>query len=272
MPFDYGIQAQPMSDEEKLRGEKELLGLYLSDHPLNRIEADLAQLTDTQAVELTTELSGKEVRVGGLLRSLRRVVTRKGQIMAYAELEDLTGPIEVTFFPRAYEQLHRERLDEPDRVIVVQGRVEAARPPSSSRPAPAVDEELDSEEEVEQVAVVAEVAWAWDDPECAAVERHQTAHVDVPESGLEVVDELAALLAKHPGQDDVFLHFRVQGKEVTLEVGERFRVKAGPDLRGDLDAYFGRQVTRLETVRPRANANGNGRPDGRDGNGRPVSG
>jgi len=70
--------------------------------------------------------------------------------------------------------------------------------------------------------VVAEVAWAWDDPECAPLERKQTAHVDVPESGLEVVDQLAVLLAKHPGADEVMLHFRVQGKEVTLQVGERF--------------------------------------------------
>ena len=274
MPSDYGIQAQPMGDEEKLRSEKELLGLYLSDHPLNRIEAELAQLTDTQAVELTTELSGNEVRVGGLLRSIRRVVTRKGQIMAYAEMEDLTGSIEVTFFPRAYEQLHRDGLDEPDKVIVVQGRVEATRPAPGARAptAPALDEELDTEEEVEQVAVLAEVAWAWEDPECAPVERQQTAHVDVPESGLEVVDQLAALLAKHPGENDVFLHFRVQGKQVTLEVGERFRVTAGPGLQGDLDAHFGRQVTRFETVRPRASGNGNGRPNGRHGNGRSGGG
>ncbi len=271
-----GIAAAPMPDEEKLRSEKELLGLYLSDHPLNRIEAELAQLTDTQAVELTTELSGNEVRVGGLLRALRRVVTRKGQIMAYAEMEDLTGTVEVTFFPRAYEQLHRDRLDEPDKVMVVQGRVEAARPAAGARAAGAtgLDEELDAEEEVEQVAVVAEVAWAWDDPECAPLERKQTAHVDVPESGLEVVDQLAVLLAKHPGADEVMLHFRVQGKEVTLQVGERFRVSAGPGLQSELDAHFGRQVTRLETVRPRAGGNGssNGRPNGRIGNGKPGSG
>ncbi|MDQ6742466.1 MAG: DNA polymerase III subunit alpha, partial [Candidatus Dormibacteraeota bacterium] len=274
---DYLVRAEPMDDEEKLRSEKELLGLYLSDHPLNRIEAELAQLTDTQAVELTTELSGNEVRVGGLLRSARRVVTRKGQIMAYAELEDLTGTIEVTFFPRAYEQLHRDRLDEPDRVIVVQGRVEPARSSSNNRGPAAVDEELDAEEETEQVAVVAEAAWAWDDPECVPVERQQTAHVDVPEGGEDIVDQIATLLARHPGPDEVMLHFQVQGKQVTLQVGERFRVAAGPSLKSALDAHFGREVTRLETVRPRAsggngNGNGNGRSNGRNGNGKSSAG
>jgi hypothetical protein len=71
------------------------------------------------------------------------------------------------------------------------------------------------------------------------------------------------------------LHFPVQGKLVTLQVGERFRVAAGPALKSDLDAHFGREVTRLETVRPRAssgNGNGNGRSNGRNGNGRPSPG
>lgn len=58
-PLDYGApQAQPMGAEEKLRNEKELLGLYLSDHPLNRIEAELARLTDAQAIQVTTEIAG----------------------------------------------------------------------------------------------------------------------------------------------------------------------------------------------------------------------
>src|SRR5207253_9973697 len=199
-PSEYGIMAEPMSADEKLRNEKELLGLYLSDHPLNRIEADLAKLTDAQAIQVTTEIQGTEVRVGGLVREVRRVVTRSGQIMAYVGLEDLTGTVDVTVFPRAYEQFRH--LFEPDAVVVVQGKVEAARPGGRNRPvAPAIDEELDAgEEEVEQAAIIADAAWAWDDPECAPVQRQQTTHVDLPgEVGSEVVDHLATVLTRHPG-------------------------------------------------------------------------
>ena len=268
MPADYGIRAEAMPADEKLRNEKELLGLYLSDHPLNRIEAELARVTDTQATQLTAELAGTEVRVGGLVRDVRRVVTRKGQIMAYAEVEDLTGTIEVTLFPRAYELFRT--LFEPDQVVVIQGKFDAARPAGSARGGPAapVDEELDTEEEVEAAVVLAEAVWAWDDPECAPVERQKTAHVDVPECGPEVVDELLTLLARHPGQDEVLLHFRVGASEVTVQVGESFRVSAGPALKNDLDAHFQREVTRLETIRPRAQGNGNGRGQARNGNGR----
>jgi DNA polymerase-3 subunit alpha len=128
----YGdVKATPMPPDERLRGEKELLGLYLSDHPLNRVEKELGRVTDTQASELVADLAEREVRVGGLVRAVRRVVTRKGQIMAYVELEDLTGTMELTLFPRAYEQFRA--LFEPDELVVVLGRVDTARQAAGPR-------------------------------------------------------------------------------------------------------------------------------------------
>src|ERR1700676_4906810 len=72
---DYGvlIDVASMPGEEKLRLEKELLGLYLSDHPLRRISAELAKLSDTQAVEATGVLQDSVGRVAGLVRGGRRV-------------------------------------------------------------------------------------------------------------------------------------------------------------------------------------------------------
>jgi DNA polymerase III alpha subunit len=80
--FGLALDVKPMSGEDKLKLEKELLGLYLSDHPLRRIAAELAKLSDTQAVEVTSALQDTEVRIAGLVREVRRVVTRKGQIKA----------------------------------------------------------------------------------------------------------------------------------------------------------------------------------------------
>ncbi|MDQ6771424.1 MAG: DNA polymerase III subunit alpha, partial [Candidatus Dormibacteraeota bacterium] len=257
-------EAVPMPGEEKLRNEKELLGLYLSDHPLNRIEVELARLTDTSASQVTTDLAGTEVRVGGLVRDVRRVVTRKGQIMAYAELEDLTGTIEVTLFPRSYEQLRPlfERAQLDAKAIVVQGKVEAARAGGRAAPPP-LDDEAALDEESERAGVIADLAWVWDDPECAPVERRHTAHVEVPEGADEaVVERLATLLGGHPGEDDVHVHLKVGGSRVSLAVGERFRVTCGAALKADLDSLFARDVTRFEAVRPRAATGGNGRSDG----------
>ncbi|HEX4211983.1 MAG TPA: DNA polymerase III subunit alpha [Candidatus Dormibacteraeota bacterium] len=273
-PVGYAVQATPMSDEEKLRSEKELLGLYLSDHPLNRIQGELSQLTDAKAVDITTDLQEQEVRVGGLVREVRRVVTRRGQVMAYATVEDLTGLIDVVLFPRSFDQYRT--LFEPDRVLVIQGKVDAAR---GGGPRNGAQEEEASGPEVEEsepATVVCDMAWVYDDPECVPVERKKQLHVHVPERGQEVVDELVSLLRQHPGEDDVYLHFRVEGQVVTIQPAREFRVAADTAIKMAFDSHFGQEVAVLEMVRPRIASsngngngyrNGNGRSNGRNGKG-----
>jgi DNA polymerase-3 subunit alpha len=255
---DYGltIDAGPMSGEEKLRLEKELLGLYLSDHPLRRISAELARLSDTQAVEVTSTLQDTEVRVAGLVREVRRVVTRKGQIMAYATLEDLTGSVDVVLFPRVFEQTRL--LFEPDKVLVVQGKVDARA--GSTRASGAASSPVDSEleAEVETASVVADMAWLWDDPECLPVTRRQLVHVRIPSSDAGLAERLEAVLARHPGGDDVVLHVVVGSREVVVN-SARYHVQAGPALVSEIEDLVGVAATRLETLRPKAQANGNGR-------------
>ena len=256
---DYGllIDIAPMAGEEKLRLEKELLGLYLSDHPLRRIATELAKLSDTQAVEVTSALQDTEVRVAGLVREVRRVVTRKGQIMAYATLEDLTGSVDVVLFPRIFEQTRL--LFEPDKVLVIQGKVDARAGntrANGSNGAPPLDPEL--ELEVETASVVADMAWLWDDPECVPVARRQLLHVRLPSGDAGLPERLEVVLARHPGTDEVVLHVLIGSREVVVN-SDRYHVLAGPALAAELDELVGQPATRLETVRPKAQSNGNGR-------------
>ena len=255
--FGLAIDVAPMPGEEKLRLEKELLGLYLSDHPLRRISKELAERSDTQAVEVTSALQDTEVRVAGLVREARRVVTRKGQIMAYATLEDLTGTVDVVLFPRIFEQVRL--LFEPDKVVVVQGKVDAragsTRATGSASSAPPIDPEIEAE--VEVASVVADAAWLWDDPACLPVARHQLLHVRLGGGDSALAERLEAVLAKHPGSDEVVLHVVVGGREVVVHA-DRYHVLAGPALSAEIDELVGAAATRLETIRPKVQANGNG--------------
>ena len=255
---DFGITIEsPMSGEDKLRLEKDLLGLYLSDHPLKRIAGELARLTDAQALEITSEIQGQEVRVGGLVRESRRVVTKKGQIMAYAEIEDLTGPIDVILFPRQYEQYHR--LFVPDAMVVVAGKVDVRAGNRSNGPVTPDGEEMEAE--IERASVVIEQAWTWDDPECAPVARRQVLHLRVPAGRYGGIAELEGVLAAHPGPDEVVLHLQVPGHEVVMAPGDRYHVAATGVLTAELDRLFGGRATWVETIRNRA-PNGNGTGNG----------
>lgn len=112
------------SDKELLQMEKDLLGLYVSGHPLQGVAAGLRQYCSVQVAGLSSELrDGDEVAVGGLITSLRKVTTKNtGQPMAFFTLEDLTGVIDVVAFPRVYEE--SSSFISEDSIVLVQGRLE----------------------------------------------------------------------------------------------------------------------------------------------------
>ena len=118
-----------------------------------------------------------------------------------------------------------------------------------------VDPEM--EPEVEVASVVADVVWLWDDPECLPVSRRQLLHVRLAKGDADLAERLEAVFAKHPGTDEVVLHVVVGSREVVVHA-DRYHVLAGPALSAEIDELVGAAATRLETVRPKAQANGNG--------------
>jgi len=95
---------QEFSKEELLTMEREMLGLYISDHPLRRWGPALANRATATIAQLADLPDRKKVTIGGLIGTVKRSMTRAGSTMAFVTLEDLTGSIEVLVFPRAYEQ------------------------------------------------------------------------------------------------------------------------------------------------------------------------
>ncbi len=108
---------------ERLRWEKELLGLYLSEHPMGEVADRVGAFVTAYSGDLADEsLDGQRVVVAGIVVAVRIVVTKAKQTMAVATLEDLQGAIEVVVFPRIYEQT-REVWQEGS-ILVVAGRVD----------------------------------------------------------------------------------------------------------------------------------------------------
>ncbi len=111
---------------QKLAHEKEMLGLYISDHPLKGMEARVRRLADCTISDLTSGASSSDDAgfwsVGGVITALNRRWTRKGELMATFTLEDLEEKIEVLVFPRAMSE-HGPKLAD-DAVVVVRGRLD----------------------------------------------------------------------------------------------------------------------------------------------------
>ncbi|MCX7718484.1 MAG: DNA polymerase III subunit alpha [Candidatus Sumerlaeaceae bacterium] len=108
-------------EREKLLYEKELIGFYISGHPMDAYEADFASLRDLPLPELHTLQDGEEATLVGMVGRVVTKIDRNGGTMAFVELHDMDGSAEVIFFRDPYER-YRELLVE-ERVIVVRGRV-----------------------------------------------------------------------------------------------------------------------------------------------------
>jgi len=125
---------------ERLRWEKELIGLYLSEHPLGDIADQLPDYVTAYTGDLAEEEDQAKVTLGGIILSSRRVVTRAGSTMLVANLEDLQGSVEVVVFPKVFEQTAQAWTD--DAVVLVAGRI-------------------DRRDETPQI--LCEAVWSWED-------------------------------------------------------------------------------------------------------------
>ena len=132
--------ATPASSRERLRWEKELIGLYLSDHPLGELAADMGRYANAYSGDMGEELDQQRIVIGGVVTGLRRVVTKSKATMAVATIEDLQGSLEVVVFPKVFEETMATWTD--DAVLLVAGRVD---------------------HKGEETVLLADAVWAWDD-------------------------------------------------------------------------------------------------------------
>ncbi|MBI2634029.1 MAG: DNA polymerase III subunit alpha, partial [Parcubacteria group bacterium] len=114
-------QVEPASREQRLAWERELLGMYLSDHPLNGMEARFARAV-TPIFKIISSPNGNKVRIGGIISVLQRIMTKTGRPMLFSMIEDRSAKIEVVVFPNLLEQ--NPLVWQKDRVVVIEGRLD----------------------------------------------------------------------------------------------------------------------------------------------------
>src|ERR1700759_1593312 len=123
--FTIKVPDEEWDDKHKLALEREMLGLYVSGHPLNGVAHLLAAQVDTAipAILDGDVANDAQVRIGGILTGVNRRVNKNGMPWASAQLEDLTGGVEVMFFPHTYSSVGAEVVD--DAVVLVKAKVAA---------------------------------------------------------------------------------------------------------------------------------------------------
>jgi DNA polymerase-3 subunit alpha len=114
-------EAAAWPESQVLAGEKEMLGFYLSGHPLRRYQTKLRELGTVESSDLAGVAAQKEIAVGGIIVSVRVARSKRGEMWASAVLEDLKGTIDVLVFPEAYKKYGEEL--KPEAIVFVKGVV-----------------------------------------------------------------------------------------------------------------------------------------------------
>ena len=207
--------------------EREMLGLYVSDHPLLGVEHILAAATDCSVAQLVgsaaedTERTAKggrgdmqTVSVGGILSGVQRKVTKQGNPWAAATLEDLEGAIEVLFFPATYQQCALVLAE--DAVVIVKGRL---------------DRREDSPKLIAMEVTVPDLSAGGSGPFVVSM--------PVQRCVAPVVDRLREVLRTHPGLAEVHLKLCNGPRTTIVRLDDKLRVKPSPALQADLKQLLG---------------------------------
>ena len=196
---------------ERLSFEKEMLGLYVSDHPLMGAEASLRRRTDATLADLAELPDGHVMSFGGVLTTLQRKWTKKGDLMAVFVLEDLQSSVEVIVFPKSMSE-HGHKLTE-DAIVVVKARVDAR------------------DDQPKLIAMDIEIF------EPMSGEGFPL-QVNIPAAAVSetLIEELKRVLAAYPGESPVLLHL---GERQVLRLPEAWTVEVVPPLLAELRVMLG---------------------------------
>jgi DNA polymerase III subunit alpha len=215
--FTIKVPEDEWEDKHKLALEREMLGLYVSGHPLNRVAHLLAAQVDTliPAILNGDVPNDSQVRVGGILASVNRRVNKNGMPWASAQLEDLAGGIEVMFFPHAYTAYGSDIAD--DAVVLINAKV-AIRD--------------------DRISLIANDLVV---PDFSNAQMDRPLAVSLPtrQCTFDKVSALKQVLARHPGTSQVHLRLISGDRITTLELDQSLRVTPSPALMGDLKELLG---------------------------------
>jgi DNA polymerase-3 subunit alpha len=221
------ISAAEFDRAELLAMEKEVLGTYLSSHPLSEVRDALRARVDCSIAELADKADGSWVTVGGIVTTCKKIRTKSGTQMMFATLDDVEGQVEMLVFKA--DQAESATVIAPDTVVVVRGRLDHKDRGETKL---VVQEAERFEPDSEEIARAGAAA--------NAPARPLKLTLDAAKLTPTLFEELKAVFEHHKGEADVHVAIRPgEGEPTVLVLGDDYRVRNSSGLRAELGHVLG---------------------------------
>ncbi len=227
-------------EKTRLAHEKDCLGFYLTGHPLKDVASVLEKFTNADSLIILEKSDGEIVRIGGIVRTLKVIKTKRDDLMAFVTLEDMHGSLELTVFSSLYATVAEIMAE--DRAVLVQGKVE-----KDENSVKLIAETIIPVEKAEETWIA-------------------TLHISIDgnRTDRDILTKLKSLLQQYPGSCKTYINLQgADGALTVIELPESFRLRAGPELERDVNFLLGYAAVKSVCSPIVSNGHSDARPNGK---------
>ena len=227
---------EEFSKNELLAMEKEMLGLYISQHPLKNFKEKIEEIVNTNSQGALNLPDRSNVILAGVINRIRKKSTKNGNLMAFINLEDLEGSIEAIIFPKVFDKSKDIILK--DAIVVIEGSLDSA------------------EGKVKLIAKNISLLKRYKNTKKKPIEtkketkedKNRKLHIEIDceKNQSQILLELKNILMKHPGKTQIILHFKRNEKSITHRIDSKFAIKLTNEFMRGIENIIGNNGTWIE--------------------------
>lgn len=218
------------SKDELLAMEKEMLGLYISHHPLNDYKDKLKKIVTSTSIELASLSDRSRVVLAGVINNFKRKSTKNGNLMAFITLEDLEGSVEIIAFPKVYEKC--KEIIKKDEIVMIEGRLDVAEGKTKI-----IAEKISLLERY--IKNKKPTSKAKEKNQSFAEELHLEINTEKNEPNR--LRKLKELFYGYPGKSQVVLHFKDKDKTILHAIDKKYSVNIDDKLMEEIRGILGNE-------------------------------
>jgi len=219
------------NDQELLTMEKEILGFYLSKHPLDDYREKIKKITDSSTSLLADAEDKSHITIGGIISGIRKKTTKNGNMMAYFILEDFEGTVDIIVFPKTFDD-HKDIIIE-ENIIIVEGKLDIGE--FSAKILAEAIFPVEDYKKKKKTPISKRYTLNADD-----IDKKYCLHIETEMDNIDMqkLHKLKNIFTKYPGYNPIILHYKTSNKTFCQRISNDFRIKYDQNIVAEIKDFL----------------------------------